>query len=273
MVKKLFKHEFLAYTRIMGIVYIILLTVAAAGRVVQLFEDDSLSYSIVSTISFITYGVSIGAALGFTTVLAIVRFYKNLFTAEGYLSFTLPVTPTQHILVKAVTAVTMAVATLVAVLLSVSVITAGEVLVEIWKAVAYLLGKAYEVIGIHTAVIGVELVILLLAALFSGLLLYYTFISIGQLFKKNRILSAVGAYFAWYIFTQIISTIFLVVFSVFASTEAFQGMIQRLGNFVMAHPYVFVHSCIWIVIALTAVFTLVEFLIIRRIITRRLNLE
>ena len=132
MVKKLFKHEFLAYTRIMGIVYIILLTVAAAGRVVQIFEDDSISYSIVSTISFITYGVSIGAALGFTTVLAIVRFYKNLFTSEGYLSFTLPVTATQHILVKAVTAVTMTIATLVAVMLSVSVITAGEVLVEIW---------------------------------------------------------------------------------------------------------------------------------------------
>ena len=40
MVKKLFKHEFLAYARVMSVVYIILLMIATAGRVIQFFEND-----------------------------------------------------------------------------------------------------------------------------------------------------------------------------------------------------------------------------------------
>ena len=51
MVKKLFKHEFLAYMRILSVVYVILLTVAAATRIIQLFESDSIYYKIVSVFS------------------------------------------------------------------------------------------------------------------------------------------------------------------------------------------------------------------------------
>ena len=37
MVKKLFKHEFLAYARVMSIIYIILLTIDASTRVIFVF--------------------------------------------------------------------------------------------------------------------------------------------------------------------------------------------------------------------------------------------
>ena len=273
MVKKLFKHEFLAHLRIMGVVYVILLTIAGAGRLIQCFEQDNIPYKIVSSASILTYCVSVMGAFAFTFVLAIVRFYKNLFTAEGYLSFTLPVTPTQHILVKSVTAVAMANVSMLAVLLSVCIVTAGEVLVEVWKAFAYLLRKVTEVIGGHTALFSLELLLWLLIASFSGLLLYYTCIAVGQMFKKNRILSAVGVYFIYYIFTQIISTIFVVVFSAVSLTEGFQRFLLQLGQFIQQHPYVFIHSCLWTGIVLTAAYGLVMFLVTRRIITRKLNLE
>lgn len=128
MVKKLFKHEYLAYARVMSLIYIILLTIAAATRVIFIFESDTVAYDIVSTISVITYCVSVFAALGFSYVMGVVRFYKNLFTSEGYLSFTLPVTASQHIAVKLITAVSMNLLTWVMVLLSVCVVTAGELL-------------------------------------------------------------------------------------------------------------------------------------------------
>ena len=53
MVKKLFKHEYLSYVRVMSIVYVILLTMAAANRIIQLFEADTVAYKIVSVFSFI----------------------------------------------------------------------------------------------------------------------------------------------------------------------------------------------------------------------------
>ena len=55
MVKKLFKHEFLAYIRVMGIVYLILLAMATAGRIIWLFESDTIAFGIIGTFSIITY--------------------------------------------------------------------------------------------------------------------------------------------------------------------------------------------------------------------------
>lgn len=269
MVKKLFKHEFLAYARVMGIVYVILLTVAAANRIIQFFETDTIAYTVVSVFSGITYGVSVAASFGFVFVLGIIRFYRNLFTAEGYLSFTLPVTARQHISVKVITAVAMDIITLLMSLVSVCIVTAGELLKEIIIAARYLLGKLYELVGNHMVTVSLEFLLLALVASFSGVLLYYTFIAIGQLFKKNRLLAAVGAYFAYYILTQILSTIFTIVISILGAN----GTLERLGLWVAKHVAATVHIAMWSGIVLGALFAALEFFVIKRIITRKLNLE
>lgn len=273
MVKKLFKHEFLYYARVMCIVYAVLLTVATAGRVIQFFESESISYEIVSTVSFLTYGVSVFAAMAFAYVLAVIRFYRNLFTTEGYLSFTLPVTASEHILVKAVTAVCVVFITLVVILLSGCIITAGEVLSEIWKAVSYVLAKTYELMGLHTVVLGAECLLLFAVGLLTAIMLYYTFITIGQLFKKNRILAAVGAYFVYYILMQILSTILMVTLTVAAASGALEGIVTWLTAQMELHPFVIMHAGLWILILLSAVFGLVEYFVIKNIITKKLNLE
>ena len=182
-------------------------------------------------------------------------------------------TPAQHILVKIVTAVTMAAITLVAVLLSGCIISAGELFVEICKAAAYLWGKVYAVVSYQGILMVIELVILLILWCVSGMMLYYVFISIGQLFKKNRILAAVGAYFVYYVATQILSAILLVIIAVLGELGALDKFINWLGYFVPTHPYIFIHSCVGIIVLLTAVFIFVEFIVVKRIITKRLNLE
>jgi hypothetical protein len=269
MVKKLFKHEFLAYARVMGIVYAILLTMATANRIIQIFEADTIAYNVISVFSGITYGVSVAAAFGFSFVLGIIRFYRNLFTCEGYLSFTLPVTPRQHISVKVITAVSMNILTFVVILLSVCVVAAGEMLKEILIAARYLLGKLYELVGSHMITVGLEFVLLTLIASFSGILLYYTFIAIGQLFKKNRILAAVGVYFAYYVLTQIVSTVFTIVITILGET----GALEPVGIWIADHFAATVHIGMWGMIVLTSLFAAVEFFMIKRIITRKLNLE
>ena len=61
--------------------------------------------------------------LNLAVVLGVIRFYKNLFTKEGYLTFTLPVTSTQHILVKSTTAVLVQIVSIIAIMLSFYVFT------------------------------------------------------------------------------------------------------------------------------------------------------
>ena len=269
MVKKLYKHEFLSYARVMTIVYAILLTMATANRIIQMFETDTVAYKIVSIFSGITYGMSVAAALGFSFVLGIIRFYRNLFTGEGYLTFTLPATPRQHITVKVVTAVCIDLISLVVVLLSACIVSAGEMLVEIWKALAYILDMLYKVAGNHIPFFGLEAAVFLLVATFTSIMLYYTFISIGQLFKKNRILAAVGAYFVYYVATQIISAVITIVFTILAERGAF----DEIGRWILYHPYHTVHIGLCSLIVLLSAFAAVEFFVIKWVITKKLNLE
>ena len=269
MVKKLFKHEFHAYGRVMSIIYIILLTVAVATRVIMSFESDTTAYEIVSSLTLVTYCVSIFAAIGFSFVMAIIRFYKNLFTSEGYLTFTLPVTSGQHIMVKAVTAVCVDFITVLVVLISALIVIPGEILTEIWNSLGKTISLLYEVAGIHSVFFGVELFIIILAASFSGIMLYYTFISIGQLFKKNRILAAVGAYFVYYIISQIASTILTISFSVFAESYLLADMMFWISE----HPYESIHIFMCGGIILSTIFVLIEYFVIHFIISKKLNLE
>ena len=273
MVKKLFKHEFLYYGRIMSIVYLILFTVAAAGRIIQFFESDSVPYEIVFDISCLTYGICAFGTLVFASVLGILRFYRNLFTAEGYLSFTLPVTPAQHIWVKALTAVCVCLISFLMVLVSGCIITAGEMLVEIWKAAVYILQAVWEKIGFHSILIGGEMLLLSVLSLLSGFMLYYTFISIGQLFRKNRILAAVGAFFVYYILTQVFSTVMAVVLSILMAVGALDAFVAWINQLGQQDPYLLVHCSMGLGAVFTVISILIEFLIIRRIIAKKLNLE
>lgn len=269
MVKKLFKHEFIAYVRVMVFVYAILLTVAAAGRIIRFFEYDSVVYKILNAFSGIAYAFTIGASLLFLFAFAVVRFYKNLFTHEGYLSFTLPVTQTQHILVKTMTQLCFAGITWVVILFSGCIFTAGDLLTEILKTLAYLLELCLKQALFQTISIGLEIVLLLVVISISDILVYYTFIAIGQLFKKNRILASVGVYFIYYIGVQFISTVFSILFSVFALTPVWYKVLTFIGN----HPFFAIHTGMWVAIILTSAWAVACFIVIRQIITRKLNLE
>ncbi len=265
MVKKLFKHEFLSYARAMGIVYGILLTMAAATRIISLFESDTDAYYIIRTFSNTTYFVSAAAAFGFAFVMGIVRFYKNMFTAEGYLTHTLPVTAGQHILVKVVTAVCVNWISAIVILLSLFIAPPYEAI----QVNIQILRDTFDFFTPHARTqllwFGIELFILLVISSFSSIMLYYACISLGQLSRKNRILAAVGVYFAYYILTQIASTILTIFLSVLAAGGAFLWFNPSSEEVV--------HTIMWIIIVFAFLFVVAEYLVIRWVLTKKLNLE
>ncbi len=265
MVRKLFKHEFGAYWRVLIPAWIALMGVSVLGRLVQFLESDSTIYGIVSGSSILFYIIGIMVAMAFPFVYAIIRFYRNLFTGEGYLTFTLPVKPAQHIWVKVLTAVTLQVASLLVVAVSAAVMMAGELLVEVWKAAAYLLGKMHDYLGAHLIWFILEFVLLLLVAMLYQAIFYDTCITIGQLFRKNRVLAAVGVFFGFYVVEQIIGTCAIIV-AAFINWES-------LLVFVQENVYLCAHLGAWLMILFTAVLALVFYAVTHRIICKRLNLE
>lgn len=277
MVKKLFKHEIAYYLRSMLPVYGILLAIAGFSRFIQFFETDNTVYNTVNIIAILTYVVAIIAVLAMTMVFTITRYYRNLFTSEGYLSFTLPVTSTQHIFTKLSTAVLFHVLSLVVILLSVCIITAGDVLVEVVKAVAYIVDLVPERLAftfkettaaqwqVNIWLFVIEFILLFIAAIIHQMLLYYGCITVGQTFSKNRILAAVGVYFGYYMITQAIGTVFIIV-SQFLPWETFADIFY-------AAPIGCIHTLAISYILLNLLIATGLFAISHVIIRRKLNLE
>ncbi len=273
MVKKLFKHEFIAYMRALLPMHLIMLGVAALTRFVYIFENDSTSFMIVGRSSIVALVISCIVCLVLSYANIVTRFYKNMFTHEGYLSFTLPVTNAQHILVKVTTGVAVLISSLIAIVLAVCIATAGEFTVELFKAGFWILGKGEEQIGWQFWLYMIEAIITVVAAMFTSILLFYSCITIGQLSNKNRIILAIGVYFIYYFITQVISTVFIVVMSVVSYQDWFIKIMDNLGLFVESHPYVSGHLFFLILFVGVALMGLIYFLITHTIMKKKLNLE
>lgn len=269
MVKKLFKHEFLAWLRIMPIIYGITLVIAAMLRIIVIFENDSTYYGIVFGSAIFMFVVALIATIAASTVFSIRRFYKNMFTGEGYLTHTLPVTPANHLWVKVITAVSFNVASLLVCLLAGIIATAGEVFAEICNAAAYLLKEIPQDYVGHLAGWVSEYIVLLLVAMLNSHLFFYVCICIGQLFRKNRALAAVGVYFGFYMVSQILSTVVTAEFYKIVETAQWEKLLEWVTN----NPETTIHIVLCGMIVLVSLVSLIYFVICHRIIRKKLNLE
>ena len=270
MVGKLIKHEIKSYLRTLLPVQAVLLGMGILTRFVQFFESDSTAYGISFWSSLILFIISIVASLLLTFIIGIVRFYKNLFTGEGYLSFTLPVTPGQQLFTKALVSFLFSVITIIVILISSIIAMGTDVSIEVLKAVGYLLGKLFEETGVANGLFYIiEVLLLILVAIICGYLLIYACISIGQLARKNKILAAVGVYFGYSVVLQIIGTLFVALIA----TGVFAPIFRIISDFIETYPLGSIHIGLILSILFIAVISFVYYLITYFIIKKHLNLE
>lgn len=271
MVKKLLKHEFLAFFRSMFPIAVITLGMGLLTRIIQLFESDTTAYSIIYGSAMFMFGASIVVCLVASVALSVRRFYKNLFTAEGYLSMTLPVTAGQHVFAKLLVAVVGFAATFVTVLIALSIANFGEVLWEIFKAIGYILDKRVTTYGAHYIFYILEFILMAVVILAYNFTVFYSCISVGQMAKKNRVLAAFGAYFGYYVITQIIGTVFLLV--AISMPDWIQELIESFVKWGAHHQFAVIHVILLGVSVFYGALSLGFFFLSRHLIKNRLNLE
>ncbi|MBQ3546951.1 MAG: hypothetical protein IJA44_00555 [Clostridia bacterium] len=273
MVKKLLKYEAKYYARTLIIIEAVIFALAIFTRFLLFFEFDSIIYYILQGSSYAMFGLAAYAALIVTFILCIVRFYKNLFSNEGYLSFTLPVSTSQHLFAKLFSAVVYSVVVFISVIAAFLITISGDILNAVTDAGIYLLKNLIAELPkggtVHLVLYVIEFIIIMLLSAISSFLLYYCFIAIGQTAKKNRILLSVGCYFIYSAAIQIFSTIFSIVMTI-AEPYIPYAAIER---FVDAHPFAFFHIIFVALIVWSIIIIAICYLIVHRIISRKLNLE
>jgi hypothetical protein len=100
MLGKLLKYEWKATARYFVFLYAAVLGMALLNKFFWFIESENVVLNVLRGIITAVFVLLIIASFVFSFVIIIYRFYKNLLSDEGYLSFTLPVSVSKHIISK-----------------------------------------------------------------------------------------------------------------------------------------------------------------------------
>ena len=268
MVKKLLGYEIKYYLKIVVFYLPITILMGFLVRIIQFFKTDHFIYDLLLSSSMMLLYVATIVTVCATTVLAVIRFYKNLYSSEGYLTFALPVNNHQHIISKILGYVIFE-------LLSVAAVIIGWIIAfigvkEFWD----IFSSFFTVLGqipnkVHLFIYIIEIIIMFALSVCINPLLYYSCITIGQLAKKHKILLSIGVYYGYSIIVQVLATIFSIVIMLMGTAGAFEHLGIWIGN----HPYAILHIFFCSTIIITAGIGVLFYYITYKIMTHKLNLE
>lgn len=245
MFTKLLKQEMKATSKLLGILSLAVLGVGILEAVILRMmiggqDLGAASTAINSTLTSLMLFLSLAIfayVLG-VQIFLIVRFYKNKFTDEGYLTFTLPVTCHQIFLSSLVSMVIWTVISGIVTALCVGIILVGgtsglvetafwryiwDLVLELFEINAELVGDTYWPVMILNAVV----------TLFSGSVVTMTAFTLGAVVaKKHKIIAAFGASYLISMVTGIIQTVLMAVVA-----AVFMGGSQDAGAAAMQIMY------------------------------------
>ena len=230
---KLLKYDFRSIGRVWWILAVSVLGVSVLGSVtfrllteyLKEYGAEKGAYGIftVAILSAIISAIAVGASVLVTLILVYLRFYKNLFTDEGYLTFTLPVSRRDLLLSKTVNAmiwmVLHALLLVLCALLFLLIAPPPEEVGDFWNLTAFeSLGRGFADVwtqwGAWTFLYGIEALLLAVCSLFYSISLVHFCITVGSVIaKKMKLLAAIGIYYAVNMVTSFFSQMLPYAFS------------------------------------------------------------
>lgn len=279
MLGKLFKHDMRQISKIMLPFMILvfgttILGTAAlkfAGEIYYYFEDNIIRNLLGSSL-YLIFGFSVAALFAYMVldiILAVSRYYKNFFSDEGYLTFTLPVKSSTLIFSKlwatfswSIISAVVAIACILIYLTFGAAPVGKAINVVFWqwlKDVLVSLIRFFSDFNVSEAFIVVEAVALGLVSAIQGILALFLPITIGSIIaQKHKILASIGFYFLIHIAVSIVTTIvttFILAVNLHDSADLF------------IHIYFISRIFVYATVMVT------EFLITNYLIKKKLNLQ
>ena len=193
MLTKLISHEWKDTFKVPALLLTITVLLSAASLVYFSVADQAAADIDLNVRNFVLYIAYILILSGLSMILTIyfaIRFYKNLYTDEGYLMHTLPVKPWMLIVSK------LTIGTiwfyLIDLLLvgAITLITliAPEDLLELRT-----MFQSYHTIFTVPSILFLAIPVMIISSVFS-LLTIYASISLGQLFSSHKVLASILCY-------------------------------------------------------------------------------
>lgn len=271
MLGKLLKYELKATGRTFLPLYGTVLALALINKLLYAIlwkmEWRGFPLTLTAGLASMLYGLVICAIFVMTLIVTIQRFHKSLLGDEGYLMFTLPVKPWQHILSKLIAAaVWFVVSVFVTALSGLLIGLSWDLITQFPRDLVDFIRMLSEASGAHWLLYLLEFTMIGLAALASGILMLYTSMALGHLLPSHRTLGAFGAFLAVNFITQLFTGI--------AGSCLFRFMDSpSVYSFFRLHEFAGMHIFTLLTLAWFLLFCAAYFLGTNFILKKRLNLE
>lgn len=270
MLGKLFKHEFKNTGKVLLPLELVLIGMTLLGMLViglGAFESDNTAVNLILVSMILFYVLGIIALFIVTYIFLMMRFYRSMYSAEGYLTNTLPVSSFAIVNVKILVSAFWAFLTMVLTIVSVLVLILTGVKATGQDISFQMIANFMEVEMNYPVsnLIGWVLLSLVLSS-FSGLLMIYCSISIGQLFNKYKVLASFITYGVIYIILQVVNTLLTIGQTVSSLTD--ESYYSTVTDSLSAYTGLFTSSNIQNVILIAIYYTVTMY-----ISHKKLNLE
>lgn len=276
MLRKLIKYDFKALSRYLIVIHAMLLITAVLGRLLfvgRLMSDPgrlSNAGAIATIIGIIIYVILFMTAVFGTMLMIAIYFYKNLYSDEGYLTHTLPVTRGQLLISKTVSGSVWMLLDMMMVILSLFILVLTRPVLdsfssswdELLSAMGFPASTGYGKILLAFAV-------LFIVSAVGNVVLIYVSITIGQLFSNHRVLGAVVVYFVINTIVSIICSIAGTVFSmssfIHAADESSFVMMVNDGVIYQVYARLFLFSLVLEIILAIGAYTVTYLLMQKKL--------
>lgn len=275
MLNKLLKYDFKSVLKYWWIAALSSFALSLVGGVcITLLNVERELPEIVNVMATIALTLIILAISFFSVlslILVLIRFYKNFFTDEGYLTFTLPVKRIQLLNSKLITGVTTmliaGVVCIVDVLTMLCIGFADKIFTkDFFRNVSEFLVDLIDELGLYLiAYIAEGLILILLSLSFSILFLFCCITFASIITKKAKVITAIGIYYG-------ANSIFSFVIQIF-----YMFGIMSLENWLAALPINTIQPLITLIllgiILFVAIFCALLYTLQYWMLDRKLNLN
>lgn len=270
MLKKLFKYDFEASCRIFLLLHGIIAILTILGKLLFTLVPDGLENFPILSVLIPTYILLIiGLVFGFHIYL-VVRFYRSLFTDEGYLYHTLPVKPWQLIASKLLSNVLLSILDFLVLILCVLILLAGSPMKNLMQHNGEIMELLQMMFGLTPGGIVFFICLYFPVSQFSSFLMYFASIALGQvILPKHKVLGAFVSYMIYYVVMQTITAIPTFAFT-FSSMRRIMGMD---GDSAVLWMQDFYHFIYFFSFGLALTCCVIYFFITNYILKKKLNLD
>lgn len=250
MLKKLFRQEWKSFSfapMITMIILAVITLILMSSFMTSFWEQDNIFVNLFASLTILAYAFALAALSFCVTLCTAVRFYKNLFTDEGYLMFTLPVKTSDLLLSKLFVSVLWKFISILFTAVSILVIATAGIsylsdtsVIRFFQEFRDLFSRAImemrSSMEIPVSLFFLWLILLGICSMLYSTLFIYACICLGQLWSRHKIGGAIVSYFGLRfvlrLFRQILSIPLSDILSSCYDLESISAGTWLLGMFI-----------------------------------------